>query len=69
MKLTFGAYNGRKVDGLPSRYLLWLASQTFVAVKHRDVFDAVIDEIVWRAETGQLKTSLTREQLGTAEAR
>ena len=66
MKLPFGIHEGWPVEKLPINYLFWLASQRFIAQKHKPLLDAVMEEIEIRFEQGGARLELLREQLGTA---
>lgn len=67
MKLTFGSHTGTEVSQLPTNYLLWIASQRFVADKYLELLSEVLEEIQLRFERGVVYSSLIREQLGTTE--
>lgn len=56
--VPFGKFQGADVDELPSRYLLWIASQGFVRTKYPDLMFELLAEIKVRSDSGQLYDDL-----------
>ena len=56
--IPFGKHQGKALTELQTRYLLWLSSQRFVAVKHPALLDELIQAISERLGSGRLKSDL-----------
>lgn len=52
IRIPFGKHEGKTLKSLETRYLLWLASQRFMAENHPALLEAIIDLIILRLRSG-----------------
>lgn len=51
-RIPFGKHQGKTLKSLETRYLLWLASQSFMAKKYPEILEEMIDLIILRLRSG-----------------